>query len=76
MTFAAIEKHAFRVWRYKRMLALLSSSVTAGLTVATLLLPSLSFAAFSAGTGIARVPNLTSSDQGYGIALQSDGKIV
>lgn len=33
-------------------------------------------AAFATGTGIARVPNLSSSDEGYGIALQGDGKIV
>ena len=34
------------------------------------------YASFASGTGIARVPNLTSGDEGYGIALQSDGKIV
>ena len=34
------------------------------------------WASFAAGTGIARVPNPNSTDQGYGIALQSDGKIV
>ena len=33
-------------------------------------------AAFASGTGIARVPAPTGSDEGYGIALQSDGKIV
>lgn len=33
-------------------------------------------AAFATGTGIARVPNPGSSDEGYGIALQGDGKVV
>jgi hypothetical protein len=33
-------------------------------------------AAFASGTGIARVPASTGNDEGYGIALQSDGKIV
>ena len=76
MTFAVFEKCAFRVWHYERLLAPLRSVLTAGLTVAALLLTSPTFAAFANGTGIARVPNPTSSDQGYGIALQSDGKIV
>ena len=40
------------------------------------LFPSLAIAAFATGTGIARVPNFNSSDEGYGIALQGDGKIV
>ncbi len=35
------------------------------------------FAAFANGTGIARVPNaIASSNEGFGIALQRDGKIV
>jgi uncharacterized delta-60 repeat protein len=76
MTFAVFEECAFRVWHYKRLLALLRLIAIAGSTLVTLLLTSPTFAAFANGTGIARVPNPTSSDQGYGIALQSDGKIV
>lgn len=51
-------------------LAAVSTSVIA------LLSASNTYAAFANGTGIARVPNPTSSDEGYGIALQSSGKIV
>ena len=46
------------------------------LALAAMLFSNMSEAAFANGTGIARVPNLTSGDEGYGIALQSDGKLV
>ncbi|MEQ1596096.1 MAG: hypothetical protein ABL985_13475 [Casimicrobium sp.] len=62
--------------RPRRAAQLLRAVLFAVITLTSLVLPSPTFAAFANGTGVARVPNPTSSDQGYGIALQSDGKIV
>jgi uncharacterized delta-60 repeat protein len=44
--------------------------------VIALLCASNAMAEFANGTGIARIPNPTSSDEGWGIALQSDSKVV
>jgi uncharacterized delta-60 repeat protein len=55
---------------------LFSLTATASTAVIALLFASNAFAAFANGTGIARIPNPASSDQGYSIAFQSDGKIL
>jgi uncharacterized delta-60 repeat protein len=52
----------------------------AAVSLCCLLLPLIlsapAIAGFATGTGVARIARLNSSDEGFGIALQADGKIV
>lgn len=50
--------------------------IAATLAAIMLVFAPTSFAAFANGTGVARIPNVATNDEGLGIAQQDDGRIV
>jgi uncharacterized delta-60 repeat protein len=68
---------AFNSWAKLSQRRSLARATSAATAVIALVWAGNALATFANGTGIARVPNaISSSNEGFGIALQSDGKIV